>query len=121
MILASYSNQVSGYLLLIIGTVIVVAFFTIIGTLTLKERVIEEIDHTKEKKKNYSIKDAVKILKVREVATLFISMLFITAATNIFNGSLLYYLSYIIKDTRLLSLASFLGLFGALGAGVMAR
>ncbi|MGG5373170.1 MFS transporter [Enterococcus sp. AZ196] len=118
LILASYSNQVSGYLLLIVGTVIVVAFFTIVGTLTLKERVIEEIDHTKEKK-NYSIKDAVKILKVREVATLFISMLFITAATNIFNGSLLYYLSYIIKDTRLLSLASFLGLFGALGAGVI--
>ncbi|MGM0168520.1 GPH family glycoside/pentoside/hexuronide:cation symporter [Enterococcus sp. AZ135] len=119
LILANHNSQVSGYLLLIIGTVIVVVFFTIVGTLTLKERMIEQIDHSKENKKNYSIKDAMKILKVREVATLFISMLFITAATNIFNGSLLFYLNYIIKDTRLLSLASFLGLFSALGAGVI--
>ncbi len=51
--------------------------------------------------------------------TLFISMLFITAASNIFSGSLLYYLNYILNDTKLLSFASFLGLFGALGAGVL--
>lgn len=119
LILSRHNNQISGYVLLIVGTVIVVAFFTIVGTLTLKERVIDQIDSSEESKKNYSFKDAVKILKVREVATLFISMLFITAATNIFNGSLLYYLNYIVKDTRLLSLASFLGLFGALGAGVI--
>ncbi|WP_267879188.1 MFS transporter [Enterococcus avium] len=89
------------------------------GTLTLKERVIEHMEPSKSKKKHYSIKDALKILKIKEVATLFISMLFITAATNIFNGSLLYYLSYIIKEPRLLSLASFIGLFGALGAGIL--
>lgn len=119
LILSRHDNQISGYVLLIVGTVIVVAFFTIVGTLTLKERVLDQIDSSEESKKNYSFKDAVKILKVREVATLFISMLFITAATNIFNGSLLYYLNYIVKDTRLLSLASFLGLIGALGAGVI--
>ena len=105
--------------MLIIGTVIVVAFFTIVGTLTLNERVIQQNDDPTEKTTNYSFKDALNILKVREVATLFTSMLFITAATNIFNGSLLYYLSYIIKDAPLLSIASFLGLFGALGAGTM--
>ena len=87
--------------------------------LNIKERVIEQTEPSKSKKKHYSIKDALKILKIKEVATLFISMLFITAATNIFNGSLLYYLSYIIKEPRLLSLASFIGLFGALGAGIL--
>lgn len=119
LILANNSSKISGYLILIVGTVIVVAFFTIVGTLTLKERVIEQTEPSKSKKKHYSIKDALKILKIKEVATLFISMLFITAATNIFNGSLLYYLSYIIKEPRLLSLASFIGLFGALGAGIL--
>lgn len=119
LILSRHNNQISGYVLLIVGTVIVVAFFTIVGTLTLKERVLDQFDSSEQRKKNYSFSDAVKILKVREVATLFISMLFITAATNIFNGSLLYYLNYIVKDTRLLSLASFLGLFGALGAGMI--
>jgi len=119
LILANNSSKISGYLILIVGTVIVVAFFTIVGTLTLKERVIEHMEPSKSKKKHYSIKDALKILKIKEVATLFISMLFITAATNIFNGSLLYYLSYIIKEPRLLSLASFIGLFGALGAGIL--
>ncbi len=117
LILAKHSSKISGYFILIVGTVIVVVFFTFIGTMTLKERVIEQTDRSKEKK--YSITDALKILRVRAVTTLFISMLFITAATNIFNGSLLYYLNYIIKDTRLLSLASFLGLFGALGAGLI--
>lgn len=119
LILANQSSKISGYLMLIIGTVIVVAFFTIVGTLTLNERVIQQTDDPTEKTTNYSFKDALNILKVREVATLFTSMLFITAATNIFNGSLLYYLSYIIKDAPLLSIASFLGLFGALGAGTM--
>lgn len=119
LILANNSSKISGYLILIVGTVIVVAFVTIVGTLTLKERVIEHMEPSKSKKKHYSIKDALKILKIKEVATLFISMLFITAATNIFNGSLLYYLSYIIKEPRLLSLASFIGLFGALGAGIL--
>ncbi len=46
-------------------------------------------------------------------------MLFITAASNIFNGSLLYYLNYMLKDPRLLSVASLVGLFGALGAGMI--
>ncbi|MDT2674656.1 glycoside-pentoside-hexuronide (GPH):cation symporter [Enterococcus dongliensis] len=119
LILARHNSKINGYIFLIVGTVFVVAFFTIIGTLTLRERVTTQVDCSKEIKKRYSIKDVLKILKIREVVTLFISMLFITAATNIFNGSLLYYLNYIIKDTRLLSLASFLGLFGALGAGIL--
>ena len=65
LILANNSSKISGYLILIVGTVIVVAFFTIVGTLTLKERVIEQTEPSKSKKKHYSIKDALKILKIK--------------------------------------------------------
>lgn len=105
-------------ILLIVGTVLVVLFFTIFGTLALKERGNEEPAELSQER-GYSYKEALAILKIRPVMTLFISMLFITAASNIFSGSLLYYLNYILNDTKLLSFASFLGLFGALGAGVL--
>ncbi|MFS0926388.1 MFS transporter [Enterococcus durans] len=118
LLLSIYSDGISGYLVLITGAVIVVLFFTIIGTLALKERVNKEVvDSVKEK--NYSFKEVRNILKIRPVAILFVSMLFITAASNIFNGSLLYYLNYMLKDPRLLSVASLVGLFGALGAGMI--
>ncbi len=38
LILSAYNNGLSGYTLLIVGTVLVVLFFTIFGTLALKER-----------------------------------------------------------------------------------
>ncbi|EMF0078038.1 MFS transporter [Enterococcus hirae] len=118
LILSAYNNGLSGYTLLIVGTVLVVLFFTIFGTLALKERGNEEPAELSQER-GYSYKEALAILKIRPVMTLFISMLFITAASNIFSGSLLYYLNYILNDTKLLSFASFLGLFGALGAGVL--
>ena len=65
------------------------------------------------------MKDALSVFKLRPVVSLFLAMLFITAATNIFNGSLLYYLSYIISNPKLLSAASFLGMLGALAAGLL--
>lgn len=118
LILSAYNNGLSGYTLLIVGTVLVVLFFTLFGTLALKERGNEEPAELSQER-GYSYKEALAILKIRPVMTLFISMLFITAASNIFSGSLLYYLNYILNDTKLLSFASFLGLFGALGAGVL--
>jgi len=89
LILSAYNNGLSGYTLLIVGTVLVVLFFTIFGTLALKERGNEEHAELSQER-GYSYKEA-----------------------------LLYYLNYILNDTKLLSFASFLGLFGALGAGVL--
>ncbi len=43
LLLSIYSDGISGYLVLITGAVIVVLFFTIIGTLALKERVNKEV------------------------------------------------------------------------------
>ena len=74
---------------------------------------------TKPVKEKYTVKDALSVFKLRPVVSLFLAMLFITAATNIFNGSLLYYLSYIISNPKLLSAASFLGMLGALAAGLL--
>ena len=78
----------------------------------VKERGTEAAYVTKPVKEKYTMKDALSVFKLRPVVSLFLAMLFITAATNIFNGSLLYYLSYIISNPKLLSAASFLGMLG---------
>lgn len=116
LIIANHDQKLSGYVILIVGTVITVLFFTIVGALVVKERVIDSEVETVTTSK-YSIKEAIKIFKITSVRTLFLSMLFITAATNIFNGSLLYYLIYLMEEPRILSIASMLGLVGALIAG----
>ncbi|WP_241153392.1 MFS transporter [Enterococcus mediterraneensis] len=117
--ISAFSTPLNGYILLISGAVLVVLFFTIIGALMLKERVSEEEVTEHSVKEKYTMKEAVRILRIKPVVTLFLSMLFITAATNIFNGSLLYYLSYIVNNTRLLSIASLFGMFAALIAGAV--
>lgn len=115
--IASSAKPLNGYLLLIIGTVLVVLFFTIVGALMVKERVT--VESSQEISQSYSIKEAWPILKLTPVVTLFAAMLCITAATNIFNGSLLFYLNYVLKNPKLLSFASFVGLFCALLAGII--
>lgn len=117
--IAAFATSLKGYVLLIVGTVLVVLFFTIVGTLMVKERGTEAAYVTKPVKEKYTMKDALSVFKLRPVVSLFLAMLFITAATNIFNGSLLYYLSYIISNPKLLSAASFLGMLGALAAGLL--
>jgi sugar (glycoside-pentoside-hexuronide) transporter len=117
--IAAFATPLNGYLLLIVGTVLVVLFFTIIGTLLVKERGTEAAYLTKPVKEKYTMKDALRVFKLRPVVSLFLAMLFITAATNIFNGSLLYYLHYIIQSPKLLSVASFAGMMGALAAGLL--
>ncbi|MBU5359220.1 MFS transporter [Enterococcus gallinarum] len=112
--IAAFATSLKGYVLLIVGTVLVVLFFTIVGTLMVKERGTEAAYVTKPVKEKYTMKDALSVFKLRPVVSLFLAMLFITAATNIFNGSLLYYLSYIISNPKLLSAASFLGMLGFL-------
>lgn len=115
LILSAATKKVSGYLTLITGTVCVVLFFTIVGALCLKENYSDE----ELRKEKYGIKDAFKIIKVRPVFSLFLTMLFVTAASNIFNGTILFYVIYVLGNEKYFSLASFIGIFGVVVAGLI--
>lgn len=116
--ISAFATPIDGYLLLIFGTVFVVLFFTIGGALLMKEQTAIDNEEA-QVQTSYSWKEALPILKLRPVISLFLAMLCITAATNIFNSSMLFYLNYVLKNPKLLSIASLLGLFAALLAGIM--
>lgn len=116
--IAAFTDKTDGYLLLIIGTVLTVLFFTIVGAACLKERNLEA-EEPEKAAVHYSFKDIIAIFKIRSVSVLFVSMLFVTAATNIFNGTILYYITYLLGDERIFSMASLVGFFGALFAGMI--
>ncbi|MHC5372669.1 MFS transporter [Enterococcus sp. LJL120] len=118
--IAGFASKLQGYIVLITGTVITVLFFTIVGAMSVKEK--SDFDSAKdgekqEGKTKYSFSDMVKIIKIPSVFTLFLSMLLVTAANNIFSGSILYYVTYILGDERVFSLASLIGMLGAVIAG----
>lgn len=118
--IAGFTSKLQGYIVLITGTVITVLFFTIVGAMSVKEK--SDFDSAKDGEKQkgktkYSFSDMVKIIKIPSVFTLFLSMLLVTAANNIFSGSILYYVTYILGDERVFSLASLIGMLGAVIAG----
>ena len=117
LLLAAFNDKEESFRLLIIITVIFVVFSSFLGTFLVKERSIPR-STTREDEK-YSIKDLARILTIKPVVILFIAMLLVTAAINIFNGSILYYSIYILGSERSFGIASIFGLFGAVIAGII--
>ena len=113
-ILLSFSTQKKGFEVLIIGATAIVWLFSVVGASCLKERRLDI-----KNSENYKLKDLFKILTVRPVFVLFISMLLVTTAICIFNGSVMYYAIYVLGNAKYFSYASIIGLIGAITAGIL--
>jgi Na+/melibiose symporter-like transporter len=118
LIISQFADQLVGYQFLIFGAVAIILFFSIGGSFALKERVIDE-PKEQEKSEHYSFRDLVKILTVKPVFVLFITILLVTTAMNVFNGSVMYYVTYVLGDAKYLSVSSWFGLAGALLIGFL--
>lgn len=96
------ASEADGYVRLIIGAVIIVMSFSVIGAIGVKERV--RSDNTQ----SYQIRDLFKIITLKPVLVIFISTLLYTAGTNMINAVNAYYFTYVINDLEIMSIASLL-------------
>ena len=91
LILGDTSNK-DGYIKLIIITVAVIFFCSIIGTLGVKERIKPQ------KEKSYTIKQLFQILAQKPVYITFLVVLLYTIGTNIVSAVNTYFYTYILGD-----------------------
>ena len=102
------TSNLQGYIVLIMGTVVLVGMFSIIGALGVKERV----EPVTEKK--YTIKEELKILMEKPVLITFLAILLYSIGTTIVNSSNTYFFTYIIPDLEKLSTVTLLTSLGTI-------
>lgn len=93
LILGNTSNK-EGYIKLILISVAVIFFCSIIGTLGVKERIKPQ------KGKSYSIKQLFEILRQRPVYITFLVILLYTVGNNMVSAVNTYYYTYILGDLK---------------------
>lgn len=99
-ILGDTSNR-DGYVVIVGVIAVVVAVFSVIGAIGMKERVFAKPDEEK-----YKVTDLLHILTQKPVVITFISMLVATTGTYMLNTANTYFFTYVMKDLSMLGLSS---------------
>lgn len=97
LILGDTSNK-QGYINLVLIMTAVIFFFSIIGTMGVKERVKPQMEN------NYSVKELFKILSQKPVYITFLAVLLYSIGSNIVNAANTYFYTYIFEDLTLASI-----------------
>lgn len=113
-IIIGNTTEKEGYIKLIIMATVVIAVFSIVGTMGLKERVQAEPGKSK-----YGLKDLFKILGQRPVAITFLSSLVYMVGSFVMNTALAYFFTYVIGNLALISVVSIVQLIALLPATII--
>lgn len=97
LILGDTSNK-QGYINLVLIMTAVIFFFSIIGTMGVKERVKPQMENS------YSVKELFKILSQKPVYITFLAVLLYSIESNIVNAANTYFYTYIFEDLTLASI-----------------
>ena len=97
LILGDTSNK-QGYINLVLIMTAVIFFFSIIGTMGVKERVKPQMENS------YSVKELFKILSQKPVYSTFLAVLLYSIGSNIVNAANTYFYTYIFEDLTLASI-----------------
>lgn len=97
LILGDTSNK-QGYINLVLIMTAVIFFFSIIGTMGVKERVKPQMENS------YSVKELFKILSQKPVYITFLAVLLYSVGSNIVNAANTYFYTYIFEDLTLASI-----------------
>lgn len=97
LILGDTSNK-QGYINLVLIMTAVIFFFSIIGTMGVKERVKPQMEN------RYSVKELFKILSQKPVYITFLAVLLYSIGSNIVNAANTYFYTYIFEDLTLASI-----------------
>lgn len=97
LILGDTSNN-QGYINLVLIMTAVIFFFSIIGTMGVKERVKPQMENS------YSVKELFKILSQKPVYITFLAVLLYSIGSNIVNAANTYFYTYIFEDLTLASI-----------------
>ena len=97
LILGDTSNK-PGYINLVLIMTAVIFFFSIIGTMGVKERVKPQMENS------YSVKELFKILSQKPVYITFLAVLLYSIGSNIVNAANTYFYTYIFEDLTLASI-----------------
>ena len=97
LILGDTSNK-QGYINLVLIMTAVIFFFSIIGTMGVKERVKPQMENS------YSVKELFKILSQKPVYITFLAVLLYSIGSNIVNAANTYFYTYIFEDLTLVSI-----------------
>ena len=97
LILGDTSNK-QGYINLVLIMTAVIFFFSIIGTMGVKERVKPQMENS------YSVKELFKILSQKPVYITFLAVLLYSIGSNIVNAASTYFYTYIFEDLTLASI-----------------
>lgn len=96
LILGDTSNR-QGYINLVLIMTAVIFFFSIIGTMGVKERVKPQMENS------YSVKELFRILSQKPVYITFLAVLLYSIGSNIVNAANTYFYTYIFEDLTLAS------------------
>lgn len=97
LILGDTSNK-QGYINLVLIMTAVIFFFSIIGTMGVKERVKPQMENS------YSVKELFKILSQKPVYITFLAVLLYSIGSNIVNAANTYFYTYIFENLTLASI-----------------
>lgn len=97
LILGDTSNK-QGYINLVLIMTAVIFFFSIIGTMGVKERVKPQMENS------YSVKELFKTLSQKPVYITFLAVLLYSIGSNIVNAANTYFYTYIFEDLTLASI-----------------
>ena len=97
LILGDTSNK-QGYINLVLIMTAVIFFFSIIGTMGVKERVKPQMENS------YSVKELFKILSQKPVYITFLAVLLYSIGSNIVNAANTCFYTYIFEDLTLASI-----------------
>ena len=97
LILGDTSNK-QGYINLVLIMTAVIFFFSIIGTMGVKERVKPQMENS------YSVNELFKILSQKPVYITFLAGLLYSIGSNIVNAANTYFYTYIFEDLTLASI-----------------
>lgn len=97
LILGDTSNK-QGYINLVLIMTAVIFFFSIIGTMGVKERVKPQMENS------YSVKELFKILSQKPEYITFLAVLLYSIGSNIVNAANTYFYTYIFEDLTLASI-----------------
>ena len=97
LILGDTSNK-QGYINLVLIMTAVIFFFSIIGTMGVKERVKPQMENS------YSVKELFKILSQKPVYITFLAVLLYSIGSNIVNAANTYFYTYIFEGLTLASI-----------------
>ncbi len=107
-------NRKEGFVLIVLVTAVIIAVFSVIGAMGLKERVMAGNEQ------KYKLKDLFTILFQKPVAITFGATLINVASTYVMNTALAYFFTYVIPDLKLMGLVSGLQIVTILPATILA-